>query len=178
RARMTRYETIPRTAIKIDLPNTCQREDHTCGPAALMAICAYFGVGPDDEARCATDMRIDRDGSDPEHLVRAAKKYGLSHREYRGMTLDQLADCLDQRRPVMLTLQAWGEGHWVVAIGYDHRRIYFEDPYLDRGRGFIDRSELVRRWHDVEGPKSTELRSYGLALWKPRPRFAARCIPE
>ncbi len=41
---------IPKRAIKIDLPPALQSRDDTCGPAALLAICRYYGVGPRTEA--------------------------------------------------------------------------------------------------------------------------------
>ncbi|MBS1117898.1 MAG: hypothetical protein H6Q90_126 [Deltaproteobacteria bacterium] len=167
---------IPPDSIKIDLPNTVQREPYTCGPAALLAIFAYYGVGPEDEAALVAELGIDEAGSDPAHLVRAAERHGLHCEEWRPMTIAQLRTCLDARRPVLLMLQAWGDpvpasyagwsdGHWVVAIGYDAGSVYFEDPWLDRSRGYLTDDELEQRWHDVEGPANTPTEHYGVALW-------------
>jgi predicted double-glycine peptidase len=174
---MVAYVNIPPSAIKIDLPNTFQLEDYTCGPAALMAIFAYYGVGPEEEWELEEHMGIDEEGSDPKHILRAVKRYGLAHREFSPMTVGELVTCLDDKHPVMIMLQAWGDrrsydrwwvdGHWIVAIGYDRRRIYFEDPAIYRGRGYLDRAELERRWHDVEGPGNTPTEHYGIAIWKP-----------
>ena len=44
-----RYYPIPRNAIKVPLPDTKQKRDYSCGPAAVMAVCRYFGVGFDYE---------------------------------------------------------------------------------------------------------------------------------
>jgi predicted double-glycine peptidase len=175
-----RYRRIPDGAIKIDLPNTTQITDYTCGASALLAVCSYFGVGPEDEWDVEADMGFGRAGSDPEHFRRAARKYGLRLAEYRGMTQAQLVECLDAGRPVIVMLQAWpdrrtasyanrwDDGHWVVAIGYDAQVFYFEDPSIHGGRGFIHRRELASRWHDIEGPRKERVFQLGIAVWASR----------
>ncbi len=182
---------IPRGAIRIDLPNVVQLSDHTCGPAALLAICAYYGVGPDDEDAIAADMKATADGTDPYQIVDAAQRYGLRVKEYRVMSNKRLRRCLDKRRPVVLMLQAWGDpppasyeadwddGHWVVAIGYDDDGVYCEDPSLPAARGFVTWDELRKRWHDVEGPANDHTERYGVAIWKrgvKRSQFATRAV--
>ncbi|HWU85948.1 MAG TPA: C39 family peptidase [Kofleriaceae bacterium] len=176
---MVRSQSIPTASIKIDLPNIVQAKDYTCGAAALLAICRYYGVGPRSERRVVEDMGFGRDGSDPKHVLRAVKKYGLAHEELRPMTIRQLRAYLDLARPVMLMLQAWADprpasyrdhwedGHWVVAIGHDTTRIYFEDPYLEGARGYLTHAQLDERWHDIEGRDAHHVDHYGLAIWKP-----------
>ena len=176
---------IPPRAIRIPVPDTTQQTDYTCGASALQAVCKYFGVGPDEEPEFVRDMRMPRTGSDPEHIIRAVEKYGLRHREFFPMSRAQLKGCLDRRRPVILMLQAWGEtrlgaprrgyktiwedGHWVVAIGYDGRGVFFEDPSLQAVRGFLSFGELDVRWHDW-GPKYEHMDHYGIAVWGPGAR--------
>jgi predicted double-glycine peptidase len=162
-------------AVKVDLPCVAQREDHTCGAAALLAICRHYRLGPDDEATIASDMELPLDGADPVHLVRAIRGYGLAHEETRGMSDAALRAALDAARPVMLAVQAWGEGHWVVAIGYDARGVVLEDPWLDGERGSLGWRALANRWHDIEGHPPRPLVRYGLAVWaSPRRSTAAR----
>ena len=131
----TRTTKLPRGAIRIPVPNTYQQTDYTCGPAALRAVCEYFGVGPDTEHEFRADMGTPPTGADPGHLMQAMVKYGLEFRPFYPMALNQLKQSVRQGRPVILMLQAWGQGpdhkwrrsyrriwrdgHWVVAIGYD-----------------------------------------------------------
>lgn len=176
-------QRIPRDAIRVDLPNVVQQRDHTCGAACIVALLAYYGIGTASEADVVAVMGFDERGSDPAHLVAAAARYGLRHEEYRPMSNRELRDCLDRRRPVVMMLQAWGErasyvdhwtdGHWVVAIGYDRRGVYFEDPSIECMRGFLAYDELDERWHDVDGPDDAHVERYGLALWLPRVRSSA-----
>jgi predicted double-glycine peptidase len=178
------YQRIPPGAIKIALPSVRQGEDWTCGAAALLAICAYYGVGPEWEHEIARAMRMTRDGSDPAQLVRVAQGYGLETEEVRGMTDGQLRRTLDARRPTVLMLQAWGKrrsyrdhwrsGHWVIAIGHSRAGVVFEDPWLHRSRGFLPWRELAERWHDVEGREDDRVERYGLAIWRPGVRASRR----
>jgi predicted double-glycine peptidase len=179
------YRAIPPGAIEIDLPNTTQLENYSCGAAALLAVCSYFGVGPEWEEDVNRDMKLKESGSDPGQIIAAAQKYGLKAKEYRGMTTAQLLACLRARRPVMMMLQAWSarprrsyrdvwsEGHWVVAIGHDRQGIYFEDPTLAGARGFIAHGALDERWHDVEGADDHHVERLGIALWRPGVRRSA-----
>jgi len=169
---------IPRGAIKIELPGTVQRTDYSCGAAALQSICAYFGVGPEEEWQFVRDLGMDRRiGSHPHQLVATARRYGLSVEEHQPMTAAALRRCLDRLRPVLLMLQAWGRpgrsyarqwrhGHWVVAIGHDRGGIYFEDPVIELARGYLGNAELDERWHDL-GPRGIRIERYGAAIWKP-----------
>jgi len=110
-----------------------------------------------------------RGGSDPEHIIRAAKKYRLKIQEFRPMNIDQLKQFVSEGKPVMIMIQAWRDyasikykndwcdGHWIVAIGYDKSGVYFEDPSLAAIRGFIKYSDLEIRWHDIEDQIITRL---------------------
>jgi ABC-type bacteriocin/lantibiotic exporter with double-glycine peptidase domain len=164
----------------VDLPNMVQAEEHTCGPAAVLAICAYYGVGPASEAEVERDLGTTVDGTDPDQIVACVRRYGLEVQEHRPMTTEALIACLDRRRPVVMMLQAWAEpaprsyrdrwdhGHWVVAIGYDRRGVYLEDPALAIARGFLDYAALDDRWHDIEGEARHRVERYGVAIWRPR----------
>jgi predicted double-glycine peptidase len=75
-------------------------------------------------------------------------------------------------------LQAWAsspaenfgtdedDGHYVVAIGFDDDHIYFEDPSIEKTRGFMRKDQFDLRWHDQEdsGEKTSH---WGLVLGRP-----------
>jgi predicted double-glycine peptidase len=170
--------------VRIELPEVVQRTDYTCGAAVVLAVARYCGVGPDDEAQVARDMKMTPAGSDPWQLRRALRRYGLAHGEHRGMSDAALRAELDARRPVIVMLQAWGgrrayrgwwaDGHWVVAIGYDARGVIVEDPSLAGVRGALSWRALADRWHAVEGHTRRRVERYGLVVHaRPRRRWAA-----
>lgn len=171
-----KYQAIPRGTIRVPVPDTIQETDYTCGASSLQAVCKFYGVGPATEPEFVEHMGMPTAGSDPEHIIRAVRRYGLRYQEFYPMSLADLTGCLDRCRPVIIMLQAWGsggsyrrvwaDGHWVVAIGYDRKGVYFEDPSILAARGFLPYSELEVRWHDW-GPNREHMDHYGLAVWKP-----------
>ncbi len=149
--------------ININIPNVSQQEHWSCGAAALLSILLYFGKGPLNEELVADQLGMDKSGTDPYQIKNVLDKYKLRHKEYRGMTIEQLIFHVKRREPVFIMLQAWGnkenyrkckkgckDGHWLIAIGYDKDNIYFEDPALTISRGYIPINELDNRWHDYE----------------------------
>jgi uncharacterized protein len=184
---MTGRFRIPNGAVKIPIPDAPQETDYTCGAAALLAICQYYGVGPPDEHIIAKDMAIDpRVGANPDQVVRASRKYGLTDDVGRPMLIKELLRRIDRRRPTMCMLQAygdrhnydgdWKDGRWVVAIGYDERGVYFEDPSQQRPRGYLAYPELQARWHDT-GRRGKHIPYYGVSLWKTTRRVHPQHLP-
>jgi predicted double-glycine peptidase len=162
--------------VRIPLPKVQQVSDYDCGPASLRAICQYFKVGPKSHKEfikeCETSKKY---GTRPEDLIRIARKYGLDAKEYRNMSLKSLENFLDEGKPVMVTIQAWGDkkyydklesGHYAVAIGYDQEKIYFEDPSVHkRKRGALLKEEFLDRWKDRKR-NGEVLKQYGIVMWK------------
>jgi predicted double-glycine peptidase len=195
-----RYHPIRKGGIRIAVPDTTQQKGYSCGASALQAVCHYYGVGGEEEDDFALAMDLKSTGSDPCQLVDVAQRYGLKVIECQPMKIAELKRALDLRHPVIIMMQAWGEGrgqdgyrksykriwedgHWVVAIGYDRTGVFFEDPSLQALRGYLSFAELDERWHDVGPPKDKgHIEHYGMIVWKPGARKSmydarARRIP-
>jgi hypothetical protein len=169
-------------AIKIPLPNVQQTTSFSCGAAVFQAVCSYFGVGPETQEDFIKDLRTTRKaGTEPEKIISWAEHWKLKAEFRPGMTVCELKRCIDQGRPVICSMQAWGkaeeydqkyhnghykdlDGHFIVAIGYDDENFYFEDPVLVGRRGFIPIEEFGVRWHDKEN--SGRYVHLGLVVWK------------
>ncbi|MFT3881973.1 MAG: C39 family peptidase [Gemmatales bacterium] len=180
------YRPIPHNAIRIEVPDTTQQTDYSCGASSLQAIAKYFGVGPDDEPQFVKDTGMNHAvGAHPDEIEAAAHHYGLSCLIYEPMNLVQLRAELRQGHPVMVMIQAWGEvgkgskarprkdyancwteGHWVVAIGYDKEAVFFEDPSLQAVRGYLLNDEFDQRWHDT-ARHNRHVEHLGMAIWLP-----------
>ena len=102
-------------------------------------------------------------GTGTEGIVRVLQYYGLPINARERMHANDLRRSIDEGYPTILTIQAyrsstqpyrklWNDGHWVVAIGYDTRRIFFEDPSAFV-RTWLADEELRQRWHDVDKGK-------------------------
>jgi predicted double-glycine peptidase len=164
-AKRARSRSIAEGAIKVPVPAIEQPDDYSCGAAALLSVCSYYGVGPRKLARLKRELRTDPvQGTDYHNMIRYAESLGLEVRWKAAMTTEELDEHLRQGRPVICSIQAYSDdpmayndprynrdGHYVVAIGLDRDNYFFMDPSLRRRRGFLPRAEFVQRWHDNEG---------------------------
>ena len=178
---LPQYQPITREAIRVPVPDIAHLMDSSSGLSALLVVCRYFGVGPEDEQDYLRDLSLDTPWPDPGRLVDAAQGYGLHVDPRCPMSDADLVAFLDAGKPVVVLLQAWGEegdetpragyqdiwddGHWLVAIGYDQDGVYFEDPSLQGIRGYLSFVELGERWH-AWGRNQQRVCRFGAAVWK------------
>jgi uncharacterized protein len=175
-----------RSVIKIPLPDFSQEKDYSCGSSALRSILCYYSEKLLEEEFISKDLNLTEAGLDPYQIITLLEKYKTKHNlhyeEFRNMTIEKLTECIDNNKPVMMMVQAWSaetgydyendfnNGHWIIAIGYDEDNFYFEDPSLGGARGYINKGELLRRWHDIEfsNPDHKEISNtfnYGISIW-------------
>lgn len=168
------YKRIPDGVIKVPVPNVQQTKNFSCGAAATQSVCCYFGVGPDDQEEYIKKLNTEEYGTAPADIVKFCKSHGLSVKKVVNMTVEQLTGHLDAGKPVICAMQAygtkkdykhWRSGHYVVAIGYDAKHIYFEDPMSAGRRMFLSISEFEERWHDYD-KHGTEFDNLGIVVWK------------
>ncbi|MHC1760019.1 MAG: C39 family peptidase [Negativicutes bacterium] len=89
----------------------------------------------------STEVKPDQEnGTNYLNVASFAKSLGFDVNIRTHMTLDELKRHIDQKRPILLAIQAWADskfsylsnqnedGHYVVAIGYDDKNFYFMDP--------------------------------------------------
>ncbi len=141
-------------------PELRQAYDWDCGASAIQSILIYYGI----DVRAG--LIIEKAGTNydygttPANMRAVFKSYKLKCTAGK-MTIADIKDCLDKKTPVILLLQAWtrqenvdwknnwSDGHYVIAIGYDSKKIYFEDP-SSFGRTYLTYDELLKRWHDKD----------------------------
>jgi hypothetical protein len=180
---------VPVGAIKIPLRDVEQPDEFSCGAACLMAICSYYDVGSDYFEAFKQALHADPDdGIYYEEIAKYARKLGLRADIHTRMSISALKGHLDAGKPVICSIQAYsedddpdytmdGNGHYVVAIGYDKRTIYFMDPSANytgtRGNpcyAYLPIKALKRRWHEDEGRggKHERLRRLGIVIYPKR----------
>lgn len=111
-----------------------QYEAAECGAASLATILDYFGlILPLGELRQACG--VNRDGSNANQLLAAARKYGLTARAYRcsGEQLRQQG-----RFPCIVF---WGFNHFLVVEGFKGKHAFLSDPA--QGRVRVDMEEFL-----------------------------------
>ncbi len=130
-----------------------------CGASVVQSILAYYGI--DIRGEVAMKLtKTTKDGTPISGIKKAVKKFNL-RRKAEKMTIEDIKKYLDKEIPVILLVQAWtkkrninwkknwNDGHYVVAIGYDSNKLYFEDPSVS-SRTFLTYEEFKKRWHDID----------------------------
>ena len=75
---------VPDGAIKVDIPGVQQRDDYSCGAAALMAVGSYFGVGPDDLEEYKKKLGTNEEnGTNVYEILKYARELGLDPLDLR-----------------------------------------------------------------------------------------------
>lgn len=161
--------------IKVKLPDVRQERDYSCGASAFQAIAEMYGVGPNEESWYRDALDTDpEEGTPPQNIRELADQLGLQTIVKQNMSDDELKQWMDRGVPVILLIQAWGDpatysadgnGHYVVAIGYNDDELIVEDPSLRLTRGYIDWSDLNTRWHD-SGMNGEKYSRWGMAVLK------------
>lgn len=163
----------------INVPFCRQATDRTCGVACLQSLIYYYysndpnlrWVREDDLAK---EMKTGDEGTRYEEIVASAKAKGLNADVRMNMTLDELKQAIDQKKPVICVIQAWVEdpkdyegyedGHYVIAIGYDKENIYFMDPSTLGHYAYIPIKDFLVRWHDEDADTKTKLINFGIII--------------
>lgn len=154
---------------KVPIPHVRQQHKYDCGAAALRSVFEYYDIGPEDNQKfielCGTNSE---DGTSVDDIISVAKEFDIKVTS-SNMTLKSLFKALDQEKPIICIIQAYGDskdynkdlnGHYVVATGYDNKNIYFEDPSMEGSRGYLPHKEFDKRWHD--STDDTKYDHYGI----------------
>jgi len=152
-------------SIKIlNLPDVRQSTGYTCGVSSLQSILMYWGKEYREDMLSQMASSHSEYGTPPENIVSVAKNLGLQAEIKQECTISEIEKWIEAGIPVIVDIQAWKDkdntlcwkdcwedGHYVVAIGYDEKNIYFEDASILGAIGYIPKEEFLDRWHDYEG---------------------------
>ncbi len=168
----------------LNFPEFRQTYNYDCGANAIQTVLAYYGFDV-SENKIMEMAGTTKKGTSASGIKKVIKKYRLKY-ESGTMNLSKLRDYIDKKIPVIIPLQAWTEdknakykndwidGHYAVAIGYDQKRIYFEDPSSVL-RTYLTLEELKRRWHD-KGADGKKYFNYGIAVYGKKPNWNQKRI--
>jgi uncharacterized protein len=159
--RDTPGEAVP---LMLKIADVRQATSYTCGVACALAILDYYGIDEREDRIASRFGATEKAGTSPSGLISGFASHGLTAVLKEQTTLDDLRRNLEQKIPTMVAVQAWLEtypppdwsqywdaGHWLIVIGMDEQRIYFEDPSLLGVRGWLTQAEFLERWHDYVG---------------------------
>jgi len=162
----------------IDFPEERQAFNYDCGAKCIQLVLMYYGFDM-PEIEIIKIAKTDKSGTSFLGLKKVAKKFKLKVKSKK-MSLDDLKKYIDKKIPVIIAIQAWPKrpchlnkswkhGHYVIPLGYDEKRFYFEDPAAVL-RTYLTFNELNERWHDM-GHDKKKVQNLGIIIYGTNPVF-------
>ncbi len=100
-----------------------QTTGYTCGPAVIMSLLHHYGklssaeMNRNTEARIASEMGTNGNGTDQMHMVDWLQKHGFSVDYGQNISLDTIMDNLHRHVPTIIIWNDWS-GHAMMVVGY------------------------------------------------------------
>jgi len=159
--------------VELDFPDLRQEFNYDCGVTCFQQVLIYYGIEKREDELIkllsTEKTSIIEHGTKLSKMIEVAKYYGLEAEILRNSSIKKIKELLDEKIPSILLLQAWRDysvdnldwekdyhdGHYVVAVGYNDTRIFFEDP-SSVVRTYLTYEELEKRWHDVDDNNKTK----------------------
>lgn len=161
-----------------NFPELRQIYGYDCGASATQSMLIYYGLDVREDKIMRLLKTSRRYGTRPENIVKVLSKFGLEASLSTQMSIEELKAYIKKGRPVIMDIQAWSydekkdysddwdDGHYVIAIGYDEKKFYFEDPSSVR-RTYLSYKEVENRWHDKNA--SGKYYNLGIVVKKAKP---------
>ncbi|HOU79135.1 MAG TPA: cysteine peptidase family C39 domain-containing protein [Candidatus Pacearchaeota archaeon] len=124
----------------------------SCGPNAMKQVILYK-IGLDipeyqliNMSCCSTET-----GTPVRGMIQISKNFNLNHKLKHNASIDDIIYSINTKNPVILLIQEWKSGHYVVANGYDtkHEKVFYYDPLYGKTRS-INYSTLNKNWHGLD----------------------------
>lgn len=142
-----------------------QSTEYSCGAAALQAVLSRWGKDLGEKELMDLLHTSPDTGTYVGDIVRVARMAGLSARLQENVSLDELREALGKGESVIVCGQAWRsredsdrsvqedweDGHYIVILGMDAKYVYYQDPFIRRGKAFITHRKFDEAWHNVRG---------------------------
>ncbi|MDD1707341.1 MAG: cysteine peptidase family C39 domain-containing protein [Methanoregulaceae archaeon] len=152
------------------LTNTRQSTEYSCGAAALQAVLSHWGKDLNEKELIDLLHTSPETGTYVGDIVRVARMLGFKAELHENVTLSELHTALKRGESVIVCSQAWRsredsdrsvqedweDGHYVVVLGMDEKYVYYQDPFIKRGKGFVTHQKFDESWHNVRGKTTTD----------------------
>jgi ABC-type bacteriocin/lantibiotic exporter with double-glycine peptidase domain len=167
----------------LNFPSFKQTCEYDCGAKVAEAVLDYYGIDIKEHEiikLAGTNCK----GTSIDGILSILRQNGLDCK-YGKMGISEVKKFIDLGVPVIMIVQAWtvkkkvdwekdwSDGHYVIAIGYDDNKLYFEDPYVIL-RTFLSFDELNERWHFLDGPNGNHHANMGIAVFGPQKAYTPK----
>jgi ABC-type bacteriocin/lantibiotic exporter with double-glycine peptidase domain len=158
-----------------NFPESRQCSDYDCGANAIGSVLAYYGIDLNESDIIKIAGTTKKAGTPISGMKKLFRKFKLKYKEGK-MDINSLKQHIKKKVPVIIALQAWEDkkiknwknvwafGHYAIPVGYDKKRIYFEDP-ASIFRAYISFEELEEKWHDEDYKTKKKYVHWGIAVF-------------
>ena len=158
------------------LKQTRQATEYSCGASALQSVLSYWGKDVDEEDLMKILGTNPEVGTYPADIARVARSLGFEAEVKDNLTLDDVETSTRKGIPVITLGQAWAskeaseaspagdwaDGHYIVVLAADRDYVYFEDPFVRMGKGFIPnflRAQPAMSIREALSPQNARLKA-------------------
>jgi len=152
------------------LTATRQSTEYSCGAAALQAVLSFWGKDLSEQELIRLLHTSPDTGTYVGDIARVARELGFSASVREDISLDELHNALKKGESVIICGQAWRsredseksvqedweDGHYIVVLGMDRKYVYYQDPFIQRGKGFVTHQRFEQSWHNVRGKTAAD----------------------
>lgn len=118
----------PGAVVLHGFPRLIQLDRHSCGAKSVQAILQYYGIHvPFD--RLMKQLRTDMDGTSVADIKRVLARYRLTSHTLRNPTIRKLKGCIDQGRPVLISM--FDGEHYAPVVAYSTGFVFVANPSID-----------------------------------------------
>lgn len=129
-----------------------QNREGSCGPNGMRYVIAYYkGLDIPEWQLINMSCCSQSNGAPIDGMARIAKNFNLNYELMHNSSISDLVGSINEKNPVVLLIQSWGTGHYVVANGYDdkHNKIFYYDPLYGKTKQ-MNYETLDKKWHGVD----------------------------
>ena len=158
----------------LDVPKIKQGLSASCGPTCLSMVSTYHGLEfSPEELMGAYFLKRDweKEGCMSSELITASRELGFIAHSNNNMNLGTIIERIDKDLPIIARIRSSrrGWGHFVVAKGYDRRKlksqstIYVNNP-IDLKRNKWSWEEFNYKWDMYSRCGWNRTKNYGIVI--------------
>ena len=140
----------PAGAVALGVPYYHQRDDHSCGFFAALAVVRHFAPSTTAEEVLRVVAPSSAGGCDQRRLIRCLKRFGVTAVYREGLGRRRLLRLAAAGTPVIVTVKPewYSCDHWTVVRGLDRtaRRVFLTNYNWLTKNGSIDWKDFLDIW--------------------------------
>lgn len=137
---------------RLDLIFGSKQSRGACGPYAIKPVILYKkGLNIPEKELIEIAGTTEEDGTSVNGMIKIAEKFNLDYIIKNNSSISDLEESIKNDNPVILLIQALGDGHYILGKKCDSEKKVFSyfDPYYGEDKT-LSYKKLLKKWHDKD----------------------------